>query len=367
MPAPDPLAGTPEEFTIADWKECVGNFRASGPNSFSAESGEASLTGYVPAAKVRGALRFFLGYSTVPQAGPRLIQRTNPVYHPRYTNLVCTGAAEEEFAPDAGGLKKQANNSLDYGGSPLLAAPKVTHRSGYKRARVTLRFQPVPYQLASDADIDDLPGSRADNEHERNTWIEVDPKVETISLDGFTLRYAEGQANTPPLTNPFGKDFPAPFGQLLAKPDLVFNWKSVPKRFLESAGGPSDLPVNIVNCLGKVNDAAFRGYAAGTLLLLGAKMAKVPWPLAMGSETSWNYNVTFMFSFFDPPKGKTGDVQIVTNRGHNNLPYRGELAAGDTNAGRWFLATRTGGAGVAAVDPRLLEESSFLTMFRQPT
>lgn len=373
MAAPDPYAGTVEEFTAAHWKEVVANFRPSGANSFSQTSGEAVLVGLVPAARVRGALRFLIGYNnvetvatfgTAPDTSTQLIQRTNPVYHPRYTNLVCTSAAEEEFKPTGAyvGGGAAARSLKAPSNSTVLSATDLLFRTNYEWAKITARFQPIPYDLAADEGID-----RQAAEWQRNVWVDLEPRTEFLSLDGFRLIFSEGEGNTAPLTNPKGTEFPAPFGQILVKPDIVVRWYLVPGGFV--MGTNSSFPTKIVAGLGKVNASSFLAYPAGTLLFLGAKMTRHPWTLRAGTEGGFLYSIEFMMSYFDPPKGKTGDAQIVTNRGHNNMPWRGTaeegaLVAGDTNAGKWFLATRTGGSGTIAVDPRLIEEYDFNLLFR---
>ncbi|TXH99558.1 MAG: hypothetical protein E6Q76_19610 [Rhizobium sp.] len=370
MAAPDPYAGTSEEFTALHWLECVQSFRPSGANSFSQTSGEAVLTGYVPAARVRGALRFLVGYNNVetvatfgtpPYTSTRLIQRTNPVYHPRYTRLICTNAAEEEFKP--GDYMPGFGTRLKAGSNPRrIAATDLGARALYKWAKITARFQPPPYELAGDEGID-----RQAAEWQRNVTIDVEPRIEFLSLDGFKLIIAEGETNTAPLTNPKGKEFPAPFGQILVKPDVVVRWFLVPSSFVMGASG--SLPDKILACCGKVNSTSFLSCPAGTLLMLGAKMQRFPWPLADGTEPAFVYNIDFMLNYFNPSKGKTGDAQITTNLGHNNAPWRGNaveggIVAGDTNAGKWFLATRTGGNGASSVDPRLIEDIDLNLLFR---
>ncbi len=394
MSAPDPYAGTEEEFTIADWKEVVANFRPGSGNSFSRRSGEASLTGLIPSVKLRGALRFFLGYDNV-SGTPKYINRTNPVYHPLYTNLICTNAGEEEFSPGdyrAGVgrvLKVAAKSALSYSGSPIFVAPRCTHRTAYKKARVTLRFQPVEWGFAEDGGSGGGGEFDRDHEYQRNTYPEFEPRTEVLSLDGYQLIFAEGENCPGLLTSPKGAAVPAPFGQLLVKPDLVFHWRNVPENFLMQNG----LPTKILEAVGKVNATAWRGYPAGTLLLVGAKLIRTPWGLAAGTESLFNYDVALLMSYFNPTKGKTGNpaVPITDNLGHNNLPWQGLAQgaairdgaiaagllgaitkAGDTNAGKWFLATRTGGNAALTLDGsgkditsdlRLIEAAEFKRIF----
>ncbi|AMV24601.1 hypothetical protein VT84_09410 [Gemmata sp. SH-PL17] len=361
MPAPDPLAAGPEAFDASHWKEAVRNFRPSGANSFSSTGAEAVLEGIISGDRVRGALRFFLGYNAVQYlAGTYLIQRTNPAYHPRYTRLICTSVAEEEFKPGTKTLSSQTRLKVPANGFAL-AATNVGNRAAYQYAKITARFTPLVHNLFQDDQID-----RLAQEWKRNVWVDVEPRIEFLSLDGFTLKFAEGESNAPPVSNPKGTDYPAPFGQILVKPDIVLHWGAVPSDFVLKTD--TDLPKNILDGMGKVNRDEFRGYPAGTLLLLGAKLNRVPWALAMGTESAYVYNIELLMNYFNPTKGKASGFNITTNLGHNNMPWRGPspVVAGDTNSGKWFLATRTGGSGAASVDPRLVEDYDYIKLFQSP-
>src|SRR5579872_3404655 len=173
MSAPNPYDGLVEDFNISDWKEAVKNFRPSGPNSFSQTSGEAALSGFVPAWKIRAALRYFLGYNNISNkifsGGTTQLQRTNPLTHPVYQNTVCVAAAETQFKPGQRNptlppvqtqFKIPKLNPAPGGG------PSMPFFTGYQTAEVTLRFAPLPYPILEDAAI--VPGQ----EYLRNTYVE---------------------------------------------------------------------------------------------------------------------------------------------------------------------------------------------------
>src|ERR1700723_30896 len=138
MAAPDPLAGTVEAFGIQDWLEAVTSTKI-GSDMVSRTGGEAILTAKIDGRKVRGCQRFCLGWDAVGSgtgAGP-IIQRSNPVFHPRNTNLYCTSCSTNDFAPWSNGpLIVPAN-------SPLATTPPSTsstlgRRANYKKTTVTL-------------------------------------------------------------------------------------------------------------------------------------------------------------------------------------------------------------------------------------
>ena len=329
MSAPNPLAGTAEDFTQNDWKELVANFRPSGENMFSQKGGECALIGLVDATKTFGALRYILGYNYVGGTPTITLQRTNPVKHPRYPGCYAVAAAETEFVPNAAQLKTIAFD--DGSGNPGLG-----YRTKYKKAHITIRFSAPDYTILDDSAVPDR------QEWLRNTSIDQEPKTEILSLSGFQLIYTEGTGTTPPISSPQGKQYPAEIGQVLIKSDLRVVWNLVPSSLLMLTG--TQVPKWILYCLGKVNNSDFMSYTAGTLMLSGVKLTRHAWPLVRGDEDKFVYTVEFLMSFFDPPKGYTGtpEVLITTNRGWNNAPFRGSFVAGDKNAGRWFLSSYDG-------------------------
>jgi hypothetical protein len=414
MSAPDPYAGSAEEFSpdlhwgafpgpIASRTftgEAIANTDPSGENFFSQEAGEASLVGVVNSSRLRGCLRYFLGFNNMTTVASYTLQRTNPIVHPRFTNLVCTGVSCLDFFPvrysnelPAGsansGLKLPRNQDNSGAVAVTEAGPGSTTRSfpfyaGYSKSRVTARFSPAPYKfLADDAGL---------KEYQRNTIIDTDPRTEVLTLSGFQLVYAEGTGNTGNLSNPKGNASPGEVAQVLVKPDVIVKWFRVPEKFISQNTIPGHVnPAKILRGLGTLNRYAWLTYRKGTLLLVGAKLTRKPWALAAGigttpptglQESIFNYDIELLFSFFDPPKGYTGDAAIVDAtsigtgttgadcHGHNLVPWRGSapgtvLAGEDKNQGKWFLATYSGLANyignpvdVANVGSRCLFEYS---------
>lgn len=327
--------------------------------------GDASLTGIIDAAKTRGCIRFCIGYNAVtdnltpttfPATTPLKLFRTNPVSHPRYPNLYCTGAAEEEYAPDGRILQtlKADGSSLPLGmttPSNVLGdgADVRGKRARYKKSKITLRFEPLPYICIND----DTPST---GEFQRNCWIDQEPRADLLNVSGFQLIYAEGNATAGFSSAPAGNKFPGEIAQVVVKSDIRFKWHQVPELWLMKNG--TFFPSRILYRIGTLNNATFFGYPKGTLLLQGVKLVRSPWTLFQSKaqpgdavESRWQYDVEFAMSYFNPSKGftnvPTDPFRIVTNLGHNCCPWRGGLlAAGvptsDANAGQWFIASYDG-------------------------
>lgn len=369
MAAPDPLRGTPEEFTHQHWREAVASFRPSGANLVSRQKAEAALVGYIDAVKIRGCLRYCLGYNAIKHntgSAGTTMHRTNPVYHPLYPELYCTGTAEEEFSPTRGNVGVATPKVLGSIPAPALRDATTVGLGGgstflqpvrgkYRAAKVTLRFEPLLGRLLNDEHH--LVADHA--EYQRNTWIDQEPRVDVVSLSGFQLRYTEGTGLPAGYSSPFTKTYPAEIGQIIVKSDVRVTWRDVPEEYLfgqddaaSLASGGAKIPTRILYRLGTVNDDTFMGYARGTLALMGARLARTPWPLWVNLkepqdafESKWEYTVEFLMTHFDPNKGFTGNpaAKITTNRGWNNSIWRGDLSgAADGNAGMWFLATYDG-------------------------
>lgn len=369
MAAPDPLRGTAEEFTKKDWVEAVANFRPSGPNFLSRQKAEANLVGYIDSRKIRGCLRYCLGYNAIhrisPSSGTRLL-RTNPVTHPIYPDLYCTGAAEEEFSPIRGNVGVSDaklfgntqffdNDPHDTVKEPLGKESNISQslRGSYRKARVTLRFEPLLGYVLNDERM--VSEGTVLSESRRNTWMDQESRVDIVSLSGFQLKYAEGTGLPAGFSSPLGNAYPAEIGQVIVKSDVRVMWRDVPETYL-FGGDTSSVtrdrrPARILYRLGTVNDAAFFGYPRGTLALMGVRMVRTPWPLYVpikelgdAFEDHWEYTVEFLMTYFNPEKGFTGNpaAKITDNLGWNNSIWRGSLTGADGNAGLWFLATYDG-------------------------
>lgn len=371
MAAPDPYAGTSEEFDpTIHWQDvgpnngqAVASIAPEPEAIFSKRSAETTIQGIIDAGRIRGFARYCLGYNNQTTSASYRLQRTNPICHPQFTNLVCTGVGAKFFQPIRRtnvpevsanqGLKIGRNDtnsgvvcSLDDDGVPNT----FEYYSGYERALVTIRFGPCNYRLLKD---------QLTTEFNRNTVIDVEPRTELLTLSGFQLIYAEGGSNTGTTTNAEGKAFPGEVFQVMCKPDVKVTWYDVPEKYISSATTEGQLyPAKILRGLGTVNSGEIFGFPIGTLLLVAVKFTRYPWTLAAGGtptgsfpgdarESRFNYDVDFLFSHFNPEKGYDTNAQITNYLGHNCQPYRGEptgttLAANDLNAGKWFMATYSG-------------------------
>lgn len=397
MAAPNPYSGTAEDFTDADWKEACKAW-APGTGTFTKQAAQHTLVGYVDEAKELAAIRYMLGYSAVSEDTTRSLLRTPPVAHPKYPNLYCTGVGTAGLQPDARtgtgipnrGLKRPKKNTDPDGGRVL------GHFTGYRKTQLTLHFEPLAYPVEPDSTSLGSGTSLSNGNFEWRRWTtwDCDPRVETLSLGGRSLIFAEGGSNTAPTSNPLNpakpNAFPADQGKLIVKSDLVIRWHDVPIDWVMT---PNYIPWKILLGLGKVNRYSFGDlggvsgpegsllfYPPGTLLLSAAKIKRYPNPLyhpgtqatqTVGRESKQLLDIEFYMTFFDPPKGRTSNATITTDRGHNNCPWRGAevpatgaLVTGDLNAGKWFLATYSGAKGTDDnPEARLYERFNYAMLF----
>jgi hypothetical protein len=122
-----------------------------------------------------------------------------------------------------------------------------------------------------------------------------------------------------------------PFGMnvRLQKTTLQYKWWWVPEAYLFNSAG---LPTNIINGIGKVNNAAWpntlNGFPAGTLLAMPAQFEAINSPNstlttptgATGGQPNKEYNVMFNFLYFAPPYNAADLPQ-----GHNAAPFNDGL------------------------------------------
>ena len=95
MAAPVPYEFPADEQFVYedDWFGHAAEVQAGGGGTFSATSQEETLTGYVSGAKLRSALRYFLGYSYCDEGSPYLLHREPPARHPMHPQLYCYTAS----------------------------------------------------------------------------------------------------------------------------------------------------------------------------------------------------------------------------------------------------------------------------------
>lgn len=408
MSAVNPYANTPQAFSATDWKEDAHDESNNGPSVFGPMGGEATLNGNVNFEQGIGALRFFLGYSNITPlwnvgSPPFLLQRTPPVYHPRFPRLVCVNASLQDLRlePVTNPLPP-FNRTIKIPQTPLpplsvMASPSynvidgtpLRYQTSSKLSKLTARFAPVPYRMLEDEQVSS--GGATNGEWLRYCYIDQEPRAEVLSLTGFNQTYFEGEGYpTPPtlftpISNPKGNQYPSEIGQVIVKSDLRVTWVNVPEEWVfwrdPSTNVLTQYPKNILMGLGTINQENWNGFLAGTLLLTGAKFTRRAWPLAAGTESRYNYDIEFQMSYFDPPKGYSyiGGVTTQLNRiaidgepldlrGHNCFPWRGSGFAGDINAGLWFGASFDGGdpTTLGSTSEGLYRQSLFDNLFNSP-
>jgi len=324
-----------DEFDYAaDWREHADGQQAGGGGAFSSASQEVVVVGYVDGYKLRSAIRYFLGFSSVDTTLPPdvegggegessgtasyLLRREPPARHPIWPQLYCHSVAYVGQGLDTSPSTKIYDESPfeDYFGTQLKYTP-------YEEYLLTLRYKSFGrMRFYSDDEMDQYPAPRYAWEWTRWTDITLGPAVQALTADGSSmLMFREGA--------PSGTAFPAPIAELMAKSNLTIKWHAVPHEWL-SDNDQYLYPTKIIERLGMLNDAEFLGLAKGTCLLNAAQFDPVLYPVAPAdpAEPLGGWDVTLNLEHFDPTKG----VPASEYRGHRVFPYRVD--------GKWYFANR---------------------------
>ncbi len=387
MSAPNPFAGNSTiDFTADEWRQVVAATDPGDINLSGDGGGEAIIVGTkVPFNKINSFARYWLGWNACSLSGGTMgvtLQRTLPKRHPILQELSADTVHGQPFKPDSTSYQASPFFGLKRFLSNYLIIPAAPFFSGYRYVKASIGFKDQIYELLDDdvmagfiwtQSYTDSNGVSANYsfpmEWVRFTTFDPAPRVEALALEGFRMVYAEGTGNTGATTNPKGTKVPAPAGQLLVKADLAITTFKLPNEFLFGNGGTDILPRNIIAGLGRVNRFAIFGQPAGTLLFIGCEMSKRRFSLRAPSETRYLWQVRYLFSFFDPPKGYDNDsypTRLATNRGHNNLFYmgardpNGTVVSADKNSMQWFFATASGNPS----DPGLLPPFDIAQLWR---
>lgn len=301
----------------ADWLEVVGDTAPGGGATLSNDGQEATLVGLVPWNKQRSCARWFLGFNyTEYTGGVYVLRREQPAQHPVFPWL---RAATIGFAP----LVVKANTA-NPSNKPYVASPfdEDVYTGYYEKAVATVRYRNFRCSFGGDATI-----SEGKYEWQRNTVFDATPKIEAISADGTSnLKFVETDAGGPTLN----ESFAAPIAALMAKFGLRITWLNVP---IEYVSGDSyyAFPENMLNCLGRLNDASWLdGIPAGTAFLEAVGIQEKTAPIASDDIANPLRYLDIMLdvSYFNPEKGKAAS----SYRGHNLMPFRGD--------GKWYYAER---------------------------
>ncbi|MCE9567786.1 MAG: hypothetical protein K8U57_37785 [Planctomycetes bacterium] len=322
-----------------DWKEIIDSGAQPASSHLSLDAQEATLVGYVPWNKQRSAARYFLGFAYADTVSPYRLHRETPFAHPEFPWLF---AYDVSFTP----FIAKSNPAADAGGKPKIRSKfEPAFYSTYSEFVIcTVRFRSFRMEFLADNEID-----TNEDEYRRNTYFDVDPRVEALSADGVgQLKFAEGAA---PPAGPNGTPFPAPIATLLAKTGFVLNWLNVPWEYLTEEEFVFK-PTKILDCVGKVNSDTFMGtFTHSTCLMNPPRFTFKPFPVPDAADPRrprWAVDVQIPFDYFAPPK----DASYVGSsyQGHQLMPFRGD--------GKFYGAVRDNGTS------ELLEYNTFNQIFQ---
>ena len=259
--------------------------------------------------------------------------------------------------------------AADPGG--ILEAPTFDNVAQYKLWEFECSMTSRPYALAQDWDIStsfvtyNKPDGGTQNLNYAEEWLRY---TDTERLPGGEYITAEaGQFKIDVASGQNPNELPAGSGQLrlfIPKPGIKYTWFEVPYSFVDTVGNTS----RIETALGCINQRAWEGYGAGTLLFHA---------VAINRYTSWCPDVTgwdgsgvvfsakklcdisMIFLFLDPPLGKdaagnpaTPSAPVNSNAiqaGHNLVPL--------SHRNSWYYGKTVGVSAFADANDRPLYPS----------
>lgn len=205
----------------------------------------------------------------------------------------------------------------------------------YDKARLHVLYQTLTYDVLSDADLSGFQGNSIHEYGLRRFVTKITrPNVENLTSPqgAFKRVYPSGSAVA-------SADYPVQWGvnKVIGTETLQLTWHNIPQEAVSNVlHNPSSTTDYYQRGLGKVNNAAFAGYAAGTLLLLSYDIRPIMHPFRRRS-----YDITFHIKHFNP----TGTI------GHNHIwahnpPTASPSAA--TTTWEWVEVTTTGATNLVA-------------------
>lgn len=322
-----------------DWLEVIGD-NGAGSISLTHEAQESTRVGYVPANKKRSAARFFLGFAEADTDAPWRLRREQPHWDGEAPWLFAHSVTFTPIVPQS-----NASNPNKEPFDWSVFATDFNRYSKYKYCLCTVKFRAWRCLFLPDSAI-----ATPQEEYKRNLQTTSSARLDVLSADGVSqLIFAETSAGGPTAGT---TAFPAPVGVLLPKATFILEWLNVDRAYL-STNAYIFYPSKILSCVGTVNDAAFMGFPAGTLLLQPPVFVEHPWPVASEDADQIFYSilrsvtVQLQFDYFDPDPTAPN-----TNRGHNLYPFRAN--------GKFYLATRD---GAATTSTAFLKYTDFTKLF----
>lgn len=327
------------------WAEFITDKGSSQEAAFSyADGNQATLTIFVYDADLEQAIADLLGSQEANfggGSGSNTLDRVLPAQHPRFSWLFCSRVSSVKpyrFTGTTGPGGSQQNGRL--GGKS----------SQYDLYLLTCVFTQPKFALYTDAQLDAQAGGGPRPEWLRYTERIAQPTTFVLSREaGQSFRYVEDNGAGQP---PANTNVPVPQPQFLNQVDYNLMWRRVPYIGLFGGGG-TGTPDNQLNGLSAVNDAAFLGFPAGTLLFKTFRVHPYEDPVSPSlfglnvntGQSSLVCDVELVFTYFNPPSG----VSMATNHGHNLAPWRDN---------RWYLVKDT-----ATLTNKIYQEYDFAKIF----
>lgn len=243
-----------------------------------------------------------LGYATVngPNASDGVLERNLPAFSATFPYMRATSISQiEAMAPTGQGDFQEAK---------------------FKRWKITIQFETLPYDVETDADVLSISTSNTDFPPESLRFVvwNRQPASEFARTPYNAFRYPLPVTPVVPLPGTNGQAI------LLTKYRITGTWMQVPTDWISNDGGYTFK--NLDAATGTVNAKEFMGYPAGTMLFESYEPTPRVMPVlptSIGVNDPFYiprcYDVQLKWLYFDPkPYYKPGGVDDAsTPRGHN--------------------------------------------------
>ncbi len=314
------------------------------------------------------ACQEILGFSY--RKGPGILSRNLPWQHPYFNQLFAKSISRVKGIQmrELGTLQFPTRGGGTGPGSPRNLGPWTQ----FQFAQLTIQFWRPPYEVLSDSAVG-VEGMQ--QEWLRYTERHYEANTRMLSREGGTFVWSAFQQSGPTAGNPF----PGTVGQPISHQKIAYTWHQIPEAGIFTLTGtptgqlPNGIPGNLlymrttttnlitgyqnqagidysnplVGCVnspiggGVVDEAGppgnrFLGFFPGTVLYEAVDMKPIPLqlpPYLMNiPEIAQNeaisqvqYDITFHYDVFDPPRAEWGAGPSGLNvRGHNLVPYAGD-------------------------------------------
>lgn len=342
-----PVVITPElsdaTFDESNWLEWIeGAERVGGGDSFHIDKSEAAIVGYIDTARKRAANNFLRGYAYADTTTPYALHRVNPVRHPDYPWLYCSGVRFVDRSvsanPTPTSVPPPPLPPVYESKRPSIMDGPLSNTAYYQKTLVYVTFAQYDYTFIED--------EGTDYEWERNVTFPFTNEPTLDLLTAETERYMEFVEGAPN-----GTQFPGTVSERKEQTRLVLKWWNVPEDYIMRED--KKYAEKIMRCVGRVNSAEWNGYPKMTLLVEAPRFYRFQQPVMTNFGGGlYSYDIEIPFVYFDP-EPLVGRVS-ATYLGHNLFPY---VQVGGNNGPAWVSVQRAdGSAYLGSVD--------FNTMFQ---